>query len=145
MNQLKAAKRTATESIANARERFGINTERAQRVIQEVMETADKAETRLRAAEIWLAYALGRPAANVTNVNVTVNNAAAQLDALRALTGQVVPTIDHNPLETIGNLDQSPKELVKAAPQNDLSALTSAVSADAPATPPASPRAGSTL
>lgn len=127
-------------------------SKRAMRVIAEVMETADKPADRLAAAREILDRAHGK-ATQQTNVSHTVNHAAAQLAALNALTGQLVPIIDHNTLETIGNLDQSPKEFINVtpipAPQASLSALTSAVidapSADAPATPPASPGAGCDL
>jgi hypothetical protein len=145
-NVVKGAKRTM--SIARAREILEGGLVSAVRRLTILSETAEKEETQLRASELIMAYTLGKPAAQTTNINVTVNSQAAQLEALRNLTGQVVPTIDHNPLETVGNLDQSPKEFINVAPvstpSSDLSALTSAVS-DAPATPPASPRAGSTL
>jgi hypothetical protein len=101
-------------------------SKRAMRVIAEVMETAEKASDRLAAAREILDRAHGK-ATQQTNVSHTVNHAAAQLAALNALTGQLVPIIDHNPLEALGNQEQSPKEFINVTPVSSLSDLTSAV------------------
>lgn len=143
MNVTRGAKRTM--SIARAREVLENSLVDGVRELAVIAKTADKPETRLRAIELIMANTLGRPAAQTTNINLTVSNAASQLEALRALTVQAGPTIDHNPLETLDDPASSRKELVKSQPETSLSALTSAVvspdSARA-ATPPASPSDG---